>query len=281
MTLKLNGLASSLPSAVRAATRTETSSGQRRRIRYTDAGGPASVTATGTISIVLAQHRTPVIDVSHLSLSPQPPSLLLPGDIGLTLPATFTAEDGRFKMLGTEFVLPESVPVVGGVACEANLECGSGPLKLAVTLKPVLVAGGGNAPAIGGTLSWDLPNAESFDQMVPTGASVTLDLPTGDGLLGAAGPAVGTQLRVRAGMSRPPEDPGALHVTVTMESDAPAGLHEVFSVTARETSRPASRLRLPRPSLPIHRPLKPRPCLQRRRCSAANWRSRVASRCTA
>lgn len=228
VTLKLNGLALSLPSAVRAATRTETSSGQRRRIRYADAGGPASVTATGTISIVLAQHRTPVIDVSHLSLSPQPPSLLLPGGIGLTLPATFTAEGGRFKMLGTEFVLPESVPVVGGVACEADLECGAGPLKLAVTLKPVLVGGGGNAPAIGGTLSWDLPDAESFDQMVPTGASVTLDLPTGDGLLGAAGPAVGTQLRVRAGMSRPPADPGALHVTVTMESDAPAGLMSIF-----------------------------------------------------
>lgn len=228
VTLKLEGLALSLPSTVHAATRTETSTGQRRRVRYSDAGGPASMTATGTISIVLTRAHTPAIDVSQLSLSPNPRTVLLPGGIGLGMPATFTADGGKFRLLGTEFVLPESVPVAGGVACEADLECGSGPLKLDVTIKPAAVADGANAPAVGGTLSWDLPNAESFDQIVPTGASVTLDLPTGGGLLGAAGPAVDTPLRVRAGMSRPPEDPGALHVTVSMESDAPAGLMSVF-----------------------------------------------------
>ncbi|MDQ0866492.1 hypothetical protein [Arthrobacter globiformis] len=229
--LKLDGLALSLPSAVRAATRTVTASGQRRRIRYADAGGPASVTATGTISIILAQSHSPVVDVSQLSLSPQPRTVLLPGNIGLTLPATFTAEGGSFKMVGTEFVLPESVPVVGGVACEADLECGKGPLNLDLTIQPALVTDGQNAPAIGGTLSWHLPNAESFDQLVPTAVSLTLDLPTGDGLLGAGGPTVSTPLRVRAGMSRPPEDPGALHVTVTMESDAPSGLLSVFDAS--------------------------------------------------
>lgn len=229
--LKLDGLALGLPPAVRAATRTVTASGQRRRIRYADAGGPASVTATGTISIVMTQSHAPMVDVSQLSLSPHPRTVLLQGNIGLTLPATFTAEGGRFKMAGTEFVLPESVPVVGGVACEADLECGNGPLDLDLTVRPAPVTDGQNGPAIGGTLSWHLPDAGSFDQLVPTAVSLTLDLPTGDGLLGAGGPAVSARLCVRAGMSRPPEDPGALQVTVTMESDARSGLLGVFNAS--------------------------------------------------
>ncbi|MET3932840.1 hypothetical protein [Arthrobacter sp. OAP107] len=227
VTLSLNGLTLILPSTVRAANRIEIATGRRRRVRYTDAGGPASMTATGSVSLVLSQHA-PVVDISQLSLAPQPRTLLLPGGIGLTLPESITADGGRFRLAGTEFVLPESVPVIGGVASRANLAFGSGPLKFDVPIEPISVADGGNSPAIGGTLSWNLANAESFDQIVPTGASVTLDLPTGDGFLGAPGPAVDTQLRVRAGMTRPPEDPGALRVTVTVESDAPAGLMSVF-----------------------------------------------------
>ncbi|HEY3573034.1 MAG TPA: hypothetical protein VGK98_04330 [Arthrobacter sp.] len=229
--LKLDGLALSLPSTVRPATRKVEETGQRRRIRYDEVvGGPDRVTATaaGTINIVLAKNHAPVVDISQLSLSPHPRSVLLPGGIGLNLPETFGAEGGRFKMAGTEFVLPESVPVVGGVASEAKLECGRGPLKLEVTIKPAPIADGGSTPNIGGTLWWDVPNAESFDQLVPTAASLTLELPEGDGLLGAGGPAVNRNLKVRAGMSRPPEDPGDLHVTVTVESDAQSGLLSVF-----------------------------------------------------
>ncbi|MFE4834853.1 hypothetical protein ACFRAU_09225 [Arthrobacter sp. NPDC056691] len=228
VTLNLNGLALSLPSTVRAATRTEIATGQRRRVRYTAAGGPASLTATGTLKILLSRVRPPAIDVSRLSLSPHPRTLLLPGGIGLQLPETITADGGRFRLVGTEFVLPESVPAVGGVACEATLEWGSGPLKGEAKIQPVPVGGGGIPPAISGTLSWELPNAESLDQLVPTGASVILELPQGDGLLGAAGPTVDRHLRVRAGMTRPPEDPGALHVTVTLESEAAAGLLSAF-----------------------------------------------------
>lgn len=230
--ITLNAAVLTLPSAVKTANRTESGTGQRRRLRYAEAGQPVTVKATGTIAIALPAGAPASVDINGLTLTPTTRAVLLPGGLGLFLPPAITAHEGHFRLPGTEFVLPETLPVLGGIACRADLQCGAGPLDLDLGVQPFPTGDGENGPAVGGTISWHIPDADTFDQLVPTGASVTLDLPSGAGLLGAAGPAVSRPLRVRAGMSRPPEEPGALHVTVTMESDAPTGLLGVFDASA-------------------------------------------------
>jgi len=231
VTIALDGVTLTLPAAVKMATRTEIGTGRQRRIRYLDAGALVTLGVTGHLAISLTAGAKATIDVSHLTLTAGSKSVLLPGGIGITLPQTIGVTGSRFQLAGAEFVLPETVPVIGGIACQVDLQCGAGRLDLDLAIAPAPVGAGESAPAVGGTLSWHLPDADSFDQLVPTGVSVTLELPTGDGLLGAAGPAIATPLRVRAGMSRPPGDPGALSVTVTMESDAPTGLLNIIDTT--------------------------------------------------
>lgn len=229
--ITLAGVMLTLPTTVRTANRAERGNGHRRRVHYSDAGQNVTLRATGTIEVALEPGVPAVIDVNGLSLTPTARAVLLPGGIGLFLPSIITAHDGRFRFPGAEFVLPETLPVLGGIACQADLQCGAGSLDLDLTVQPAPSGNGPTGPAIGGTVSWHTPNAEALDQLVPTGASLTLDLPTGQGLLGVAGPSVSTALRIRAGMSRPPSDPGALHMTVTVESDAPSGLLGIFDAS--------------------------------------------------
>jgi len=228
LAISLDGVTLTLPTTVRAATRSESGSGRRRRLRYTDTGAPVTLTGAGEIRIVLPPDAEATVDVAALTLTPAQPHALLPGGIGLTLPSSITVEAGRFRLPGTELVLPDTVPVLGGIACTADLECGGGRVDLELAIAPAPTADGENAPAVGGTLAWHLPDAESFAQLVPTGVSMTLDLPQGAGLLGPNGPAIDSTLRVRGALSRPPEDPAALSITVTMESDAPSGLLSAF-----------------------------------------------------
>lgn len=231
VTIALDGVTLTLPAAAHLATRTETGTGRQRRIRYLDAGAPVALGVTGHIIISLSKSEKPSIDVTQLTLLTDAKSVVLPGGIGITLPLTISAIGDRFQFVGAEFVLPQSVPTIGGIACQADLQCGRGPFDLDLAITPAPVGLGESPPAVDGTLSWHLSDAESFDQLVPTGASVTLDLPTGDGLLGASGAAIATSLRVRVGMSRPPDEPGALSITVTMESDEPTGLLSVVDTS--------------------------------------------------
>ncbi|MBO1752088.1 hypothetical protein J4G33_09760 [Actinotalea sp. BY-33] len=223
LTVSLDQATLTLPSGVQAATVTAIGTGPRHRLIFAGTGVPPTVTARGSLTVRGSQDHAATVTVDDgLELTFTGPDLLLPGGVGLRLPATVTATGGVLHLPGATLVLPPSAPVVGGLPCRADLTCGHGRLDLELAVQPA--GADGEAPALGGTLSWHVPEADSLTQLVPTGGSVILDLPEGPGLLGAAGPTVDQPLRLRCTLARPPDRPGDLSVTVTVESEAPRGL---------------------------------------------------------
>jgi hypothetical protein len=186
-------------------------------------GGPTQVAAlrpdAGARAVLSARH------------------ILLPGGFGLSLPTAEIAlnEDGP-ALRALELIVPSVLPIVGGLVLPADLTTVAVGTDVTVPVPRTPAAAGG--PHVSGTLTFHLSADASLADLVPMALSVALELPGGGSPFGGSGPLVPETIRVRVSASRPPDDPAAVQVAVTAESDGTQGL--VHITEAEEASAVAA-----------------------------------------
>lgn len=214
MTLTFAGAASLPLPGVSAATRTESGTGVHRRARL-EATGVLTLQVTGAVVIEGRPQRVTTITANGLRLAPSSPGMLLPGGIGLTVPAGF-ALGGAHRV---EFVLPGEVPLFGGLVIPADLAIGGQAIAAEV---PVRLRA--PDPEVTGTITWRTGPSPALVDLVPVAISLALDLP--DGPLGPL-PTGDASTRLRLEASRPVDASDELRIAVGVESDAPEGVVHV------------------------------------------------------
>lgn len=173
------------------------------------AGGSATLTAAGPVGV-------------------QPAYLLLPGDVGLSIPQGIAVEatgPTSLTIRNAALILPASVPLLGGVPVPISIGfLRNGGLDAQVEID---VPAADGVPAVRGRLEWHDAQASGFDALVPTSG----ELVVGVAVAGQAPPPLnGSRLDgpphvdVRARFARPPGAPDGLEVTVAVESPDPGGL---------------------------------------------------------
>lgn len=216
MTLTVESAASQPVPGVAAASRAESGTGVRRRVRLTQAGaGGLTMQLTGAVVIEGRPQRVTTITANGLRLVPSSPSMLLPGGIGLTAPTGFTVGPNQ----RVEFVLPGDVPLFGGLVIPADLALGGQAITAEV---PVRLRA--PDPQVSGTISWRTGRTPALVDLVPVAISLAFDLP--DGALGPL-PTGDASPRLRLDASRPVDEPDGLRLAIGVESDAAEGLVHV------------------------------------------------------
>ncbi|MGV9599913.1 hypothetical protein ACWDR1_24955 [Streptosporangium sandarakinum] len=211
---------------VEAATRSDLGTGPARAV-LTSTGAQARVafvggmvvrgSVTGGVSVAPGADAHAVVSARHL---------LLPGGVGLSLGGTrLPITDGGPGLGALELVLPSTLPVGGGLVLPATLSPSAAGTDVTVTV-PRTPPNGSGANA-SGALTFRLGPEATLADLVPLVLSVVLELPGGGRPFGATGPQIGETVRVRATASRPPDDPAALSVAVSAQSDGAQGLVRV------------------------------------------------------
>ncbi|GAA2041615.1 hypothetical protein GCM10009819_29510 [Agromyces tropicus] len=214
MTLTFAGTTSLPFPDVQAATRTDVGTGVRRRARLSPAG-PLTAALTGDVVIEGRPHKMATIAAPALGLAPSSPHLLLPSGIGLSVPSPLRLSARN----ALEVVLPDALPLLGGLVVPADLAFDGGAIEAEV---PVRLRD--PDPTVDGALAWRTgPDADLRD-LVPVSVSLALTLP--DGPLGPL-PTGDPRIRLRVQASRPVEAPAALRLAVGVDSDAPEGIVHV------------------------------------------------------
>ncbi len=197
------------------------------RASMTPIGGPVKVSFVGDLTISGSPTRPaaviPGIGARAL-LSTR--HMLLPGGLGLTLPSSEIALSAQGAQFGAvEFIAPAALPIVSGLVLPASLssvESGED-----VTVLVPRTPSSPDGPHVSGDLRLRLDADATLADLVPTAMSVVLELPGGGSPFGDAGPQVPETVRVRVTASRPPNDPAAIQVAVTADSDGADGLVRV------------------------------------------------------
>lgn len=192
--------------------------GSRARLRYTATANGLRFAVGGTIVVALAP--TAAVRIENVTLTASKPDIALPGGFGLSLPAPIGILDGIADLGSVTFALPSIVPVLGGLPLSVRLDTVGESQDLRVDIPTTAVGDG----SVSGALAWQLAPSFSLADLVPTLTDVALALPAGTTPLGAAGPRIEETVSLRAVLSRPADDPTALSIAVTAESDAPDGL---------------------------------------------------------
>lgn len=194
------------------------------RASMTPIGGPVKVAFVGDLTISGSPTRpagvVPGIGARAL-LSTR--HMLLPGGLGLTLPSSEIALSTQGARLGAvELIVPTAFPIASGLVLPADLSSIGRDEDVVVPVPRTPPSPDG--PHLTGTLRFRLDADAMLSDLVPMAMSVVLELPGGGSPFGNAGPQVPEAIRVRVTASRPPDDPAAMQVAVTAESDGTDGL---------------------------------------------------------
>jgi hypothetical protein len=200
------------------ATTTATGTGALERVRYSATASGLTLRVGGTLVVRLASEGA-AVRIARLTMKPSKPDIALQSGFGLTLPSELEIVNDLLNVDEFQLVLPDIVPMLGSLPLKASLPGVRGAQALTLAVPPT-----GEDPKVSGTLAFQLPADFSLADLVPTSVNVVLQLRSGTQPLGAFGPVIDEAVRVRAALTRPPEDPASVAVAVTAESDAPDGV---------------------------------------------------------
>ncbi|MGC4151808.1 MAG: hypothetical protein QM628_01855 [Propionicimonas sp.] len=200
------------------ATTTAVGTGAAARVKYAATATGLTLKVGGTVIVRLTSDGA-AVRIAQLTVKPSTPDIALQGGFGLTLPAAFEIVEDAIGFDEFRLALPDVVPLLGSLPLKAALTGLRGARTLTVDVPPT-----GEDPRVSGTLAFQLPAGFSIADLVPTAVDVALELPVGTQPLGADGPVIGQAVRIRAALSRPPDDRAAVTVAVSAESDAVDGL---------------------------------------------------------
>ncbi|WP_157516730.1 hypothetical protein [Mycobacterium sp. MS1601] len=212
--------------AVRAANRTDLDT-TPQRATLTPTGFPLTVAFAGALTISGSSTQPATVTAgagARAVLSTR--HLLLPGGFGASLPSTELHLTADGPHLGdVEFIVPTRLPIVGGLVLPADVATVAAGIDVVVPV-PRTPAGAAG-PHVSGTMTFRLDADASLADLVPLAMSALFELPSGASPFGTGGPPVAETVRIRVTASRPPDDPAAIQVAVTAESDGVAGLARV------------------------------------------------------
>ncbi|TDO17464.1 hypothetical protein EV580_0637 [Mycobacterium sp. BK086] len=197
------------------------------RASMTPSGAPMTVAFAGDLVISGSPaHPTSVTPDAGARAVLSSRHLVLPGGFGLSLPSSEIALSNSGPALGAiELILPTALPIVGGLVLPVDLSAVAHGTD--ITVQVPRTPAGPDGPHVSGTVTFHLGTRASLSDLVPIAISAVLELPGGGSPFGATGPHVPETIRVRVTASRPPEDPAAVQVAVTAESDGIAGLAHI------------------------------------------------------